>query len=197
MKKWKKVTDTNSLLVPHDKDFDSQSTIDDELSIGSSTTISSTPTLPPDEPVTKSGTLVIPSVVLAPKNTHPNPFNSSNPPQTHIPNQEHQRNSLTKMVDPYDDFNDEETDYDSLVTSVQSRRSTSHQITPHKSSELDSDDEALSRVSNKTSKLEDHLTDVEMVDVEETEESLNMAAQPVGSPMKTPQTSDGMSVGAS
>ena len=101
------------------------------------------------------------------------------------------------MVDPYDDFNDEETDYDSSYTSVQSKGTTSHQITPHKSNELDSDDEALNRVKNKTSKIEDHLPDVEMVDVDETEESLNTAAQPVGSPMKISQTSDGTSVGAS
>ena len=101
------------------------------------------------------------------------------------------------MVDPYDDFNDEETDYDPSVTSVQSKGSISHQITPHKSSELDSDDEALSRVSNKTSKLEDHLPDVEMVDVEETEEPPNLTAQPVDSPMKISQTSDGTSVGVS
>ena len=101
------------------------------------------------------------------------------------------------MIDPFDDFNDEETDYDSSYTSVQSKGSISHQITPHKSSELDSDDEALNRVNNKKSKLEDHLPDVEMVDVDETEESPNTAAQPVGSPMKIPQTSDGMSVGAS
>ena len=101
------------------------------------------------------------------------------------------------MVDPYDDFNDEETDYDSSYTSAQSKGSSSHQITPHKSSKLDSDDEALSTVNNKTSKLEDHLPDVEMVDVDETEEFPNMAAQPVGSPMKIPETSDDMSVGAS
>ena len=191
------MVDTNSLLVPHDKDFDSQSTVDDELSTGSSTTISSTPTLPPDELVTKSGTLVIPSVVLAPKSPHPNPFNSYNPPQTPIPNQDHQQNALTKLVDPYDDFNDEETDYDSSHTSVQSTGTKSHKITPHKSSELDSDDEAHIRVKNKMSKMEDHLPDVEMVDVEETEESPNMASQQVDSPMKISQTSDGMSFGAS
>ena len=101
------------------------------------------------------------------------------------------------MVDPYDDVNDEETDYDSSYTSVQSKGSSSHKITHHKSSKHDSDDEALRRLNNKTSKLEDHLPDVEMVDVDGTDESPNMAAQPVGSPMKIPQTSDGMSVGAS
>ena len=73
----------------------------------------------------------------------------------------------------------------------------SHKITPHKSSDLDSDDEAHIRVKNKTSKMEDHLPDVEMVDVEETEESPNMASQQVDSPMKISQTSDGTSVGAS
>ena len=73
-----KITDTNIPLVPYDKDFDSQSTVvDDESSIGSSTTISSAPTLPPEGPVTKSSTLVIPSAVLAPKNNHPNLFNST------------------------------------------------------------------------------------------------------------------------
>ena len=101
------------------------------------------------------------------------------------------------MVDPYDDFDDEETDYDSSHTSVQLKGATSHQITPHKSSELDSDDEAFSRVENKTSKIDDHPPDVEMVDVEETEEPPNITAQPFGSPMKISQTSDGTSVGVS